>query len=189
MICKHCGAENRDEVSFCVSCGEALEAEETKVEKKTPKFNKKLLTWVSVGAVALLAVILCIALLFGNEAESTTEDLYDAVIDYDFDKVIDLLPPALITHIKGSLDLTNSELEIVDSKELEASYVDEIDAYYEETFGTARGYIQNASIVYAELSYKGESVSHDRISVYMVEIDGEWYFEPMATFEKIEFTK
>ena len=189
MKCKHCGAENQEEVSFCVSCGEALEAEETKSEKKTPKFNKKILTWISVGAVVLLAVIALFALLLGNEAESTTEDLYDAVIEYDFDKVIDLLPPALITHVKGELDLTNSELEIVDSKELEASYVDVIDAYYEEHYGTTRGYIQNATIVYVELTYKGESFSHDRISVYMVEIDGEWYFEPMATFEKIDFTK
>lgn len=187
MICKHCGAENRDEVSFCVSCGEALEKEAPKAVEKLPK--KQLLTWLSVGAVAVLALILCIALLFGNEAENTAEDLYDAVIDYDFDKVVDLLPPALITHIKGELDLPNSELEIVDSKELAASYVDVIDAYYEETFGTARGYIQKAVIVYVELTYKGESVSHDRISVYMIQVDGEWYFEPLATFGQIEFTK
>ena len=187
MKCKHCGAENQEEVSFCVSCGEALEAEETK--KKLPKFNKKMLPWVSVGAVVLLAVIALFALLLGNEAESTTEDLYEAIIDYDFDKIIDLLPPALVSYTKSELDLTNSELEIVDSKELEDSYVDVIDAYYEEHYGTTRGYIQNATIVHVELTYKGESFSHDRISVYMVEIDGEWYFAPMATFEKIDFTK
>lgn len=189
MICKHCGAENRDEVSFCVSCGEALEKEVVKPEAKQPKFNKKLLTWGSVGAVVLLVVIALFALFWGNEAESTTEDLYEAVIRYDFDDVIDLLPPALITHIKGELALTDSELEIVDSKELGATYVAEIDAYYQENFKTARGYIDNAAIVYVELFHKGEAVRHDRISVYVVEIDGEWYFEPMATFEKIDFTK
>ena len=189
MKCKHCGADNREDVSFCVSCGEALEKETSKPEQKQPKFDKKLLIWISAGAAILLAVIFLCALLFGNEAESNTEDLYDAIIEYDFDGVIDLLPPALVSYAKSELDLTNSELDIVDSKELGATYVANIDAYYQENFKTARGYIDNATIVYVELMHKGESVSHERISVYMVEVDGEWYFEPMATFGKIDFTK
>ena len=189
MKCKHCGADNREDVSFCASCGEALEKEESKEKTKLPKIDKKLLTFISAGAVALLAVILLFALLLGNEAESNTEDLYDAVISYDFDSVVDLLPPALVSYAKSELDLTNSELDIIDSKELGATYVADIDAYYQENFKTARGYIDNATIVYVELMHKGESVSHERISVYRVEVDGEWYFEPMATFGQIDFTK
>ncbi len=189
MICKHCGAENKDEVSFCISCGEALEKEEAKSERKLPKFNKKILTWASIGAAALVVLILLATLFFGNEAESTTEDLYDAVIEYDFDGVIDLLPPAMISYIKDELALPNSELEIVDSKELGATYVADIDAYYQENFDTSRGYIDNATIVYVEILHKSEPLSHERISVYMVEVDGDWYFEPMATFGQIEFTK
>lgn len=189
MTCKHCGAENQDEVSFCTSCGEALEKEETKSGRTFPKPDKKFLIWLSVGAVALIALILVITLLFGNEAESTTEDLYDAIIEYDFDGVIDLLPPAMVSSIKDTLALPDSELDIVDSKELGATYVADIDAYYQENFDTSRGYIDGAAIVYVELMHKGESVSHERISVYMVEVDGEWYFEPMATFGQIDFTK
>ena len=189
MKCKHCGADNREDLSFCASCGEALEKEEPKEKTKLPKIDKKLLTFISAGAVALLAVILLFALLLGNEAESNTEDLYDAIISYDFDSVVDLLPPALVSYAKSELDLTNSELDIIDSKELGATYVADIDAYYQENFKTARGYIDNATIVYVELMHKGESVSHERISVYMVEVDGEWYFEPMATFGQIDFTK
>ena len=187
MTCKHCGADNRKDVAFCVSCGEAIEAEPSK--KQLPKFNKKYLIWISAGAVALLAILLAVTLLFRNEAENTTEDLYDAIIHYEFDTVIDLLPPALVSYAKSELDLTNSELDIIDSKELGATYVADIDAYYQENFKTARGYIDSAAIVYVELMHKGESVSHERISVYMVEVDGEWYFEPMATFGKIDFTK
>ena len=95
----------------------------------------------------------------------------------------------MVSYAKSELDLTNSELDIIDSKELGATYVADIDAYYQENFKTARGYIDSAAIVYVELMHKGESVSHERISVYMVEVDGEWYFEPMATFGKIDFTK
>ena len=159
MKCKHCGADNREDVTFCVSCGEALEKETSEPEQKKLKFDKKLLIWISAGAAILLAVILLCALLFGNEAESNTEDLYDAIIEYDFDGVIDLLPPALVSYAKSELDLTNSELDIIDSKELGATYVADIDAYYQENFKTARGYIDNATIVYVELMHKGESVS------------------------------
>lgn len=192
MICKNCGTDNQDGISFCTGCGEPLgealaPAEEKKTKKKTDFLNKKNLLILSAAAGVLVVLILLFALLFGNGAENAVEDLYDAVIKYDFDGIVEMLPPAVVSSIKDRLDLENSELEIVDSKELGATYIAEIDEAYQQTFGTNRGYIENAAIVYIEIQWKGEALTRDRISVYMVEAEGEWYFDALSTFEELDF--
>lgn len=190
MICKHCGAENQDGISFCTSCGEEMTEELAQKEtpkKGLPKMNKRTLTIVSAAAAALVVILVLLALLLGNGAENATEELYEAIIDYDFDGIVEMLPPAMVSSIKEKLDLKSAELEIVDSKELSATYIAEIDEAYQNKFGTNRGYIENAAIVYIEILYKGDPLTRDRISVYMVEAEGEWYFDPISTFEDLDF--
>ena len=189
MICKHCGAENQDGISFCTSCGEEMTQELAQTEPKKkglPKMNKRSLTIVSAVAAGLVVILVLLALLLGNGAENAAEDLYEAVLDYDFEGIVEMLPPAMVSSIKEKLDLKNTELEIVDSKDLSATYIAEIDEAYQNKFGTNRGYIENAAIVYIELLYKGEPLTRDRISVYMVEVEGDWYFDPIFTFEDLD---
>ncbi|MBP3412853.1 MAG: zinc ribbon domain-containing protein [Oscillospiraceae bacterium] len=190
MICKNCGTDNQDEVSFCTSCGEALEQEPEKKEEKPSKqsfFNKKTMYIISAGAALVLVLLLVFTLLFGNEAENTVDELYEAVVSYDYDAVVSLLPPAVVDSLKERLAVGETEMEIMDSKELSPVYIAEIDEAYQKKFATNKGYIEDAAIVYIEAKWKGEVLTRDRISVYMVQIGGEWYFDPLTTFEDFPF--
>ncbi|MBR6826234.1 MAG: zinc-ribbon domain-containing protein, partial [Oscillospiraceae bacterium] len=118
MICKNCGKENEDGVSFCASCGEALEEEETITEKRPSYgklFTKKNLTIVSLGAAVVLVLILVLSLMLRNEAERAVDDLYEAVVKYDYDTVVGLMPPAVVESVKERWALEDSELKVVDS--------------------------------------------------------------------------
>ncbi len=190
MICKNCGTDNQDEVSFCTSCGEALEQEPEKKEEKPSKwsfFNRKTMYIISAGAALVLVLLLVFTLLFGNEAENTVDELYEAVVSYDYDAVVSLLPPAVVDSLKERLAVGETEMEIMDSKELSPVYIAEIDEAYQKKFATNKGYIEDAAIVYIEAKWKGEVLTRDRISVYMVQIGGEWYFDPLTTFEDFPF--
>lgn len=190
MICKSCGTDNEDEVSFCTSCGEALTQEEDPSPRKSLRdrlFTKRNLVILSGGAALVLILILVIALLLHNPAERAVNDLYEAVLHYDYDKVVGFLPPAVVDSLKERLALDESELEIMDSKELTPVYIAEIDQAYQQKFATPKGYIENAAIVYIETKWKDEILTRDRISVYMVRIGGEWYFDPLTTFEEFPF--
>ena len=190
MICKSCGTDNEDEVSFCTSCGEALTQEEDPIPRKSLRdrlFTKRNLVILSGGAALVLVLILVLALLLHNPAERAVNDLYEAVLHYDYDKVVGFLPPAVVDSLKERLALDESELEIMDSKELTPVYIAEIDQAYQQKFATPKGYIEDAAIVYVEARWKDEALTRDRISVYMVRIGGEWYFDPLTTFEEFPF--
>ena len=118
-------------------------------------------------------------------AEKALNKLYDSALRYDYETVIGFLPPAVVDSMKEKLALDQSELEIIDSKELTPVYIAEIDEAYQKKFATSKGYIEDAAIVYVEAKWKGEALTRDRISVYMVKIGGEWYFDPLTTFDTI----
>ncbi len=190
MICKNCGTDNQDEVSFCTSCGEALEQEEVKEEKPSlwkRLFTKKTMAILSGGAALVLILILVFALLLNNRAEKAVNELYEAVLAYDYDAVVGFLPPAVVDSLKERLALDQSELEVKDSKKLTPVYIAEIDEVYQQKFATPKGYIEDAAIVYVEAKWKDEVLTRDRISVYMVQIAGDWYFDPLTTFEEFPF--
>ncbi len=190
MICKNCGTDNQDEVSFCTSCGEALEQEavtEAKPSVWKRLFTKKTMAILSGVAALALILILVFTLLLSNPAEKAVNELYEAALHYDYDGVVGFLPPAVIDSFKERLALDQSELEVMDSKELTPVYIAEIDEAYQQKFATPKGYIEDAAIVYVEARWKDEALTRDRISVYMVQIGGEWYFDPLTTFEEFPF--
>ena len=190
MICKNCGTDHQDEVAFCTSCGEAMETEAVKEEKislRQKLFTKKNMAIVSAVAALALILILVFTLLLNNRAEKAVNELYEAVLNYDYHGVVGFLPPAVVDSLKERLALDRSELEIIDSKDLTPVYIAEIDEAYQQKFATPKGYIEDAAIVYVEAKWKDESLTRDRISVYMVQIGGEWYFDPLTTFEGFPF--
>lgn len=190
MVCKNCGKENEDRVTVCVSCGETLEEEQQ--EKQTFRnkiFTRKNLAFVSAGALLALILVVVFSILFSKPAEKAVKDLYKSALSYDYDGVVSLIPPAVVDSLKERLALGESELEIVDSKELTPVYIAEIDEAYQKKFATSKGYIEDAAIVYVEAKWKGEVLTRDRISVYMVKIGGNWYFDPLTTFESFPFAE
>ncbi len=183
MVCKKCGAEVADELTFCNVCGEELVREEPKrffMEKK------KLLMSIGGGLAAILLIVLVIIVFSGNAAEERVEDLYASITEYDLNAVLEALPPQVLSYYKEQLALEDGELEILDSKELKDSRVKELDARYSEIYGTKAGYIEAVSEVELVLSYKGEDVSRDPIKVYVVKVDGNWYLDLLLTIEELD---
>lgn len=56
-ICKQCGAEIADDISFCPNCGAAVDGQEIKVKKKKPLYKK---WWAWLLLVPILFIIFCI---------------------------------------------------------------------------------------------------------------------------------
>ena len=188
MICKKCGKDNKDRASVCVSCGEAL-VEET---GKNPSLREKLLTTKNIliasgVAIVVLALVIGITIFLNSRPQKSVNDLYDAIVEYDYDKMAKLMPPAVIDSVKERMALDQTEMEIIDTKTLTPVYIAEIDEAYQQRFATPKGYIEDATIVYVEVKWKNEPLTRDRISVYMVKVGGEWYFDPLTTSEDFPF--
>ena len=185
MICKKCGAEVAEELTFCTVCGEEMTREEKK-KSLGRFFDKKKLMMIGgvIGVVVL--IVLAIVVFSGDPAEERVEDLYASAVEYDLNAVLEALPPQVLSYYKTQLSLGDSELEIMDSAELKQSRVDELDARYHEIYGTDLGYIEAVSEVEIALSYKGDEISRDPIKVYVVKVDGNWYLDLLLTAEELE---
>lgn len=186
MICKRCGAENPEDVTFCVECGESLTRPKEPKKKMDPEKKKKLFRLGAVLVAVVCIVALAVSVFSGNEAESAAEDLCDALIELDFNSALTMLPPAVLDYASDSLDLEHVKYEIIRSEELDDDSVRNIDDRYALRLGTEDGYISAAYVVYLRAAVSGKSISRDKIPLIMVEIDGHWYLDPLTTLDELE---
>lgn len=186
MVCSKCGAENPEEAAFCTECGEALAKPVNGEHKFDPIKKKKFIRIGVIAAAAIILIIVAVMLLRSNAAERTAEKLCDSLIDMDLDTAFDLLPPAVVNYISGSLDLENVKYEIIRSEELKDDYVWSLNQRYSLRFGTDSNYIESAYVVYLRAAVSGRAISRDEIQLIMVEIDGDWYIDPLATMDELD---
>ena len=186
MICKKCGAEVADELTFCTGCGEEMEKEKKESLLFGSDKKKKMIVIGGCALGAIFLILLALLLLGGNGAETRVEDLYDSVLEYDANAVLEALPPEVLSYLKREINLEDSELEIINSRELKESRVQALDERYHELFGTDIGYIEDASVVEIELDYHGKSLSEDPIDLYMIKVDGNWYLDILTTLAELE---
>ena len=185
MICKRCGAEVADELTFCTVCGEDMEQEKGKSILDADK--KKKMLFIGAAAIgAILVILLAVFVFGGNGAESRVEDLYDSMLEYDANALLEALPPEVLTYFKNKIDLEDSELEIVNTRELKESRITALDNRYHEVFGTEPGYIEDACVVEIELTYHDKELSKDPIDLYMIKVDGSWYLDILTTAQELE---
>lgn len=186
MICSKCGTDNPEEATFCTECGEPLAKPVNGEQKMDPIKKKKL---IRIGALIVAAIVLIVIVLFifsSSKAEGAAEDLCDALVQMDLNTALDLLPPAVVNYISGSLDLENVRYEIIRSEELSDDYVWSINERYSLRFGTDSNYIESAYVVYLRAAVSGRAVSRDEIQLIMVEIDGDWYLDPLSTMDELD---
>ncbi len=186
MICKKCGAEVAEELTFCTVCGEEMEHESKEKGGMDAEKKKKLMLIGGIGIGAIILLLLALLIFGGNGAESRVEDLYESALEYDLNGLLEALPPEVLTYFKNKIDLENSELEIVNSRELKESRITALDKRYHEVFGTDYGYIEDACVVEVELTYHNKDVSKDPIDLYMIKVDGSWYLDILNTVQELE---
>ena len=80
MICKNCGTDVANELTFCTTCGEEMVHEE---EKKSFFENKKLFAMIGGALAAVLLIVLVVVIFSGDPAEERVADLYASVTEYD----------------------------------------------------------------------------------------------------------
>lgn len=187
MICSKCGTKSPDNVGYCTKCGEKFAKPRINPRKTDPALGrKKKLIVAGIAAVVLAIAIILVFSLSGNEAEKAANQLYKAIASMNVDKAVDVLPPAMVSYGKDTLDLADSDFRIVKNVDMSADEVEELDAVYGIRYGTAEGYIDAATVIYAEASYHGRNLSEELLPVVMVQIGGDWYLEPISTAEKWE---
>lgn len=187
MKCKKCGAEVPDEMTFCTVCGEPMEPPEKEKPEKGKASKKKKILIIGGTVLGVMIVVLLLILIFsGNGAEKRVTELYKAALEYDVNAVLEVLPPAVHNHAREQLNIQDSSLEIIDSRKLKPTRIAELDGLYAKTYGTEAGYIEDAVLVEVELTYHGEALSRDPVSLYMVKIDGNWYLDIIWTAEELE---
>lgn len=187
MVCSRCGAKLGRKARRCTACGEVLARPNNHPGAPDPALKRKRL--LLVGA-AIAAVVVTVLLIFSfssrNRAEKAAKALYSAVTDLDMNRVGDCLPPAVIQDMEESLDLKDSKMKIRSAEELSREEVEDIDALYGIAYGTEEGYVEAASVVYAEITYHGELLSEEAVPLTMIQIGGDWYVEVFRTAEALE---
>ena len=187
MICSKCGTKSADQAKFCTNCGETFAKPNNQPGAPDPMKKKKLRLYAAVAVAAVLLVAVIAVLIFsGNKAERAAEDMYDSLVEMDFNALVEALPPAVRSYMNDSLDFADSTFEVVDSQELSQERVDEIDAIYGMLYDTPDGYVEEAVVVYVHATYHKESISRDAIPLTMICVDGDWYLDPVTTEEELE---
>lgn len=101
MICKECGADNRESVATCANCGAEL--------KKAAAERKKLSFLVAVGAVLiLLSAVLITCLMSPKGYERDAKMFVKAVLKNDMQTVQELMVPAIYEYAGSSLNMGKS---------------------------------------------------------------------------------
>lgn len=187
MICSKCGAKSADQAKFCTNCGEVFAKPNNLPGAPDPvKKRRKNLLIVAVAAGVLVLVALIVLLFSGNKAERACEEMYDSLVEMDLNALMEALPPAVRSYMADSADLEDSTFEIVNSEELDAEWVEEIDTIYGMLYDTPVGYIEEAQVVYVRATYHNEALSRDPIPLIMIRAEGDWYLDIVTTQEELE---
>jgi len=184
MNCPRCGAPNPSNVQFCTSCGEQIAKPVNGA--KDPARKKRLFILLGAAA-ALIVLIVAIAMAFsGNGAENAADDLCDAIIEMDANAALKALPPAVTNYISDTLNLTQADVRIVRSQELDADDVKDIDELYSMYFDTEDGYVEAAAIVYVDVNIPDRKLTRDAIPLVMIQVEGKWYLDILTTSDEID---
>ena len=187
MICSKCGTKSPDNAGFCTKCGEHFAKPRNNPRKADPMVSRKYkMMAAGVAAVILVIAIVLVFAFSGNETEKAAKGLYKAIAAMNVEKAASYLPPAMVSYIEDSLDFADSDFDIVKNEAMSKDAVEELDAVYGIRYGTKANYIDDGVILYADIRYHGQSVSQEALPFVMVEIDGDWYLEPLSTSEKWE---
>lgn len=187
MICGKCGTKSADSAKFCTNCGETFAKPNNQPGAPDPMKKRKMRIYATIAVAAVLLIAVVIVLIFsGNKAERAAENLYDSVVEMDLNALLEGLPPAVRSYMADSMDLADSTFEVVDSQELSQERINEIDAIYGMRYDTPDGYVEEAVVVYVRATYHNEAISRDPIPLIMVQVDGDWYLDPVTTSEEIE---
>lgn len=150
-VCKNCNAIVDDDSRFCTQCGskefivseapqpapqqQYYAPQQDYVPASKKKSNKKLIAILaSVLAVVVAGVILIIALAGGNSYEDIFDNMVDAVINGEFEKMEELLPPDVLKKVEEKEGQTFEEMLEQNEEKLEV-YSEYIRGKFEDRYG------------------------------------------------------
>lgn len=175
MICKECGADNRQGLSFCANCG--MKLEQPKAQEGAQK-KKLLLLLTSCGAVLLLTVILLTCLLSQKSYERDAKRFVKAVLRNDMQTVQELMAPCVYDYAGGSLDMGKS----VESCKVRLGETEPMSSVpllnYNELLVNLGSERKMTEAYYVTVKYQAESdgqESEDEFQVVMGKIGDKWY--------------
>ena len=205
MFCGNCGTNNQDGTAFCANCGAPLvsnqQPQSASAQFSLPEFFKKNMKAIIIGAAALVALILLIALLSGGHGYSSPEDAAEAWIEgkYDCDvgdmlsAVYPEMADAIEKDLEKYIEKLEKEVDLVDAdfSDFEAEENEEYDVWsekelglYEDWFNKEYGTnVKFTAVKRMKVSYEFETrynSGKDTDSVTVVEIDGDWYVWPSS---------
>lgn len=105
MICKECGADNREDLSYCANCG--AELKKTVLQQAAAE-NKLRILLVAGGLLILLSAVLITCLLSPKGYERDAKCFVKAVLKNDMQTVQELMVPAIYDYAGSSLDMGNA---------------------------------------------------------------------------------
>lgn len=100
MICRECGAENREGLAVCANCGTSLP------EPQTPKKSRrKWLLAAGASLVVLLSAIVLTCALSTKSYERNAKRFVQAALENDMQQVEELLAPCIYAYAGDNLDM------------------------------------------------------------------------------------
>lgn len=116
MLCKQCGAQQREDTVYCINCGALLEEEQPLLNTVRPSENEE--CWLPEPPAKkrkmLLPVLLAVLLLAGaalslfllsKPYEALAEDFVEAIYYNDLETLQELLQPEVYEAVSSKLDI------------------------------------------------------------------------------------
>lgn len=113
MFCRNCGAQNKDDATFCQSCGAPLSSAEAGSTVSSVSRPAKRPNIVLLGGVAAIVVVIIVALVMlmgGQSQNDVVKKLVRGVNKGDAKAIVSLMPDKMIEEACDEMDMDKEEL-------------------------------------------------------------------------------
>lgn len=223
MFCGKCGTQNPENAAFCKKCGTQLNAQkkvsapttaQTPVrvrpqpqqrrpaQKKNRRQDKKV-GMIAVAVIAVIVLIVAFALFGGRSYKTTVKQFITATYDVDAEKLIKVLPDAVIDRVMKDedyedydemIDDLNDTFEsqmrsikryigddwsmsykIIKVEKVSGKDLDELKKDYKKDFKIK---VSAAKVAEVEIAIKaGETENSSSLDIPLVKVGRSWYID------------
>lgn len=197
MFCGNCGTNNQDGVPFCGNCGAPLAANPQNVpapEAPAPAAPKKNLLPIIIGAAAVVVVVILLIVLLSGGVNSSPEDAALAYVEgtvlCDADLRVSAKYPGVYSdkeiedleetyekekEIMDRLDGDAYDFEVTNIRSVDEDEYDEWEEDYKREYDLDIEITAMERITVTYTTSVGDIESTDSRTVYVMEVDGDWY--------------
>lgn len=201
MFCRSCGAQNKDDAAFCLSCGAPLSSTgaEASVPAVARQAKKPNVMVIGIAAVAVVVIVALVMLMGGRSEKDVIKKLVKGINKGDAKSIVALIPDEVIeesgmtkkkmtNNLEDSLDEMRDEFDdmydkwsisykILDSEDYSKKELKNLNERYEDYYDVDID-IKAAKTMNVKLTAKlDDDTESNTVDLIVIKVGRSWYLD------------